>query len=77
MRTSKYSAKMRNLYDAARRLKQDRYVCPKCGKKNVKRVGNALWKCRSCEAKIAGGAYSLSTGVGVTANRVIRESMQQ
>lgn len=76
MRTPKFGAKLRNLYDAATKSKNDRYVCPKCGKKNVKRIGNALWQCKSCNAKIAGGAYSLSTGIGVIVNRIIREYPQ-
>lgn len=73
MRTPKYGARIRNLYDAALRAKQSRYVCPKCGKKKVKRTGNALWKCRSCGARIAGGAYSLSTETGGVARRIIEE----
>lgn len=73
MRTSRYGSKIRKLYDAAKKQKTAKYICPKCGKKNVKRVGNALWLCKSCGAKIAGGAYTLSTGVGEIANRVIKE----
>ncbi len=73
MRTSRYGARIRKLYDAAQKAKTSKYVCPKCGKKNVKRAGNAQWVCRSCNARIAGGAFMLSTSVGEVANRIIKE----
>ncbi len=73
MRTPKFGASIRKQYDGAERAKREKYACPKCGKKRVKRLGNALWKCKSCGAKIAGGAYALTTGVGEVANRMIRE----
>lgn len=76
MRTPKFGAMIRKLYDAAQKAKRARYACPRCGKTSVKRVGYALWKCRSCSAKIAGGAYSLTTETGNLANRAIREYPQ-
>lgn len=73
MRTPRYGAKLRTLCDAAQKAKTEKYVCPKCGKKNVKRKGNSLWECRSCGARIAGGAYTLTTPVGEVAGRIIKE----
>ncbi len=73
MRTPRYGSKIRKLYDAADAQKREKYVCPRCGKKNVKRISNAIWQCRSCDAKIAGGTYTLTTGVGEVANRIIKE----
>ncbi len=73
MRTPRYGAKIRQLYEAAKKAKREKYVCPKCGKANVRRLGNALWQCRSCDARIAGGAYTLTTGIGEVASRVIKE----
>ncbi len=74
MRTAKYGRKMRNLADAADSKRKARYECPKCGKKSVQRKAYALWKCRSCGAEIAGGAYSLRTASGETARRLIAET---
>jgi large subunit ribosomal protein L37Ae len=40
------------------------YPCPSCGAERVKRVGTAIWRCKRCGVKLAGGAYSL-TVIGV------------
>jgi len=53
--------------------KRSRYACPKCGKMSVKRKSNAVWQCNSCSATFAGGAYSLNTPIGETANRAIAD----
>ncbi|MEM3422389.1 MAG: hypothetical protein QXF35_03640 [Candidatus Bilamarchaeaceae archaeon] len=73
MRSEKYGARIRKLYDAAIKAKNTRYECPKCHKKNLRRKGTALWECKSCEARFAGGAYSFRTEVGEIACRLISE----
>jgi ribosomal protein L37AE/L43A len=73
MRTQKFGARLRKLYDAAIDSKNTLYECPKCHKKKVRRQGNALWRCKSCNAKFAGGAYSFHTEVGEVATRLIGE----
>ncbi|MCS7118982.1 MAG: 50S ribosomal protein L37Ae [Archaeoglobaceae archaeon] len=40
---------------------RQKYVCKKCGKRAVKRIGTAIWECRSCGYKFAGGCYTPST----------------
>jgi large subunit ribosomal protein L37Ae len=69
----RYGGEMRKRADAVDRQRVAKYVCPKCGKKNVKREGHAVWKCRSCGATFAGGAYSLTTAVGETGRRIIAD----
>jgi len=73
MRTPKFGASIRKLVDAADRARKARYECPKCGKKKVCRKGYAIWRCRSCDALFAGGAYSLHTETGEIALRLVRE----
>lgn len=73
MRTSRYGASIRKLVDNAVKSKRARYECPKCRKLKLKRKGNALWRCRSCESIFAGGAYSFRTEAGEIAMRLIGE----
>ncbi len=73
MRTSKYGASIRKLVDAAEKSKKVRYECPRCGKKKVARKGYAQWRCRSCGAEFAGGAYSLRTETGEIVLRLAKE----
>lgn len=73
MRTPKYGATIRKLAEKAIDSSRAWYECPKCHKKKVVRKGNSLWKCRSCGAELAGGAYALRTEVGEVAARLIGE----
>lgn len=73
IRTSKYGATIRKLVEKSIIAAKTKYECPKCHKKKVVRKGTSLWKCRSCDAVFAGGAYSLSTEVGEVAARLINE----
>ena len=36
------------------------HKCPYCNKVAVKRVSVGIWKCRKCNAKFTGKAYSIS-----------------
>ena len=71
MKCPRYGRRIRKLVGAATKKKNAFYECPKCRKKSVKRISYALWKCNSCNAKIAGGAYSLSTPGGETSRRML------
>ncbi len=73
MRTPKYGASNRKLVNKAINSKNTRYECPQCHKLKVKRESNAVWTCKSCGAKLAGGAYALRTEAGEIALRNISE----
>jgi ribosomal protein L37AE/L43A len=73
MRTAKFGVTLRKLADTADRARKARYECPRCGKKKVVRKCNAIWRCRSCDAVFAGGAYSLRTETGEIMLRLVRE----
>ncbi|MCC7552396.1 50S ribosomal protein L37ae [Candidatus Micrarchaeota archaeon] len=56
--------KIRKRAKSIDKLKNSVYECPECRKVSLKRVSNAIWKCNSCGAEIAGGAYTPSTTPG-------------
>ena len=68
---SRYGVKIRKLANKAKAQQSSLYECPKCGKLKVRRKSFAVWECRSCGAKFAGGAYTPETSVGVTARKVL------
>ncbi len=55
------------------RIKNKVYECPDCKKIAVKRVSNAIWKCNSCGAERAGGAYAPSTTPGKDIKRKLED----
>jgi len=70
----RYGAEVRKRAKAVSETKRKKYVCPACGKKKVRRSGFSRWKCRSCGSEFAGGAYSLSTAIGETVSRLVKEA---
>ena len=73
MRSSKFGASNRKLYDKAVNAKRQRYECPKCHKLKVVRKSTALWGCKSCGSAFAGGAYAFESEAGQIAKRLIVE----
>ncbi len=67
----RYGVSLRKRFMAVKADKQKRYKCDLCGKEAVKRVSNAIWKCRHCNATYAGGAYTLKTTAGDTVSRLL------
>ena len=73
MYTQKFGASIRKLVDKAIISKRAKYECPKCHKLKVMRKSTAVWVCKACEAKFAGGAYIFKTEAGDIATRLIAE----
>ena len=68
---SRYGVKIRSREKKILQQQRLKHACPSCGKKSVRRVSTALWKCRSCGALFAGGAYSPTTTVGAMARKTV------
>jgi large subunit ribosomal protein L37Ae len=73
---SRYGVKIRKLEGKILREMRQKHSCPKCGKKSVKRLGTGLWKCRSCGAVMAGGAYLPKTDIGRAADKIVASANQ-
>ncbi|MGC8710197.1 MAG: 50S ribosomal protein L37ae [Candidatus Micrarchaeia archaeon] len=72
----RYGVSLRKRYMAVQKEKKARYKCDVCGRLAVKRISTGIWKCKHCGATYAGGAYTLKTSAGETANRIIMQYLQ-
>ena len=63
----RYGASLRKVVKKFEITQRSKYVSPFSGKESVKRVATGIWKCKSTNRKIAGGAYQLATAAAITA----------
>ena len=70
---ARYSTPLKNVVRDIESVQKAKHPCPQCGKTAVKRKGYAVWECRSCGTKFAGGAYQPQTDVGAMAERIVRK----
>ncbi len=68
---ARYGKKVRDTYSSVMKKQKNMYVCPRCGKRKVKRVGYAIFECQACGYRFTGGAYTPNTELGKVANRII------
>ncbi|MFH0713546.1 MAG: 50S ribosomal protein L37ae [Candidatus Micrarchaeota archaeon] len=68
---SRYGRTIRKREEKVLEVQRAKHPCPVCGKKSVKRRANALWQCKSCGVKFAGGAYAPETAIGETARKFL------
>lgn len=53
----RYGLRVRKSISKIEEAQRRKYVCSRCGKKSVKRTSTAIWTCKSCGFKFAGGTY--------------------
>jgi len=58
---AKYGATVRKRYSRVVGLLKLRRKCPHCGAWKLRRMAAGIWRCSSCDHRIAGGAYEIST----------------
>ncbi|MBI4361523.1 50S ribosomal protein L37ae [Candidatus Micrarchaeota archaeon] len=71
-----YGVRIRKKVAAVKALTVAKHPCPFCGKQAVRRESTGIWKCRSCGAEFAGGAYTPQTEVGDAAKKAV-DTLQQ
>lgn len=69
----RYGAPLKKIVAEIEGVQKKAQVCPRCGRKSLKRRGYARWECTKCRATVAGGAYAPKTEMGAIAERIIRK----
>mmetsp|Transcript_31093 Transcript_31093/g.50438 ORF Transcript_31093/g.50438 Transcript_31093/m.50438 type:complete len:93 (+) Transcript_31093:111-389(+) len=69
---TRYGSSLRKQIKRIEIQQRGRYRCQFCGKSKMRRQAVGIWKCRSCEKTITGGAYVLSTETASSTRSVIR-----
>jgi large subunit ribosomal protein L37Ae len=69
---TRFGLRIRRTLVKIEEAQKQKYVCRKCGKKAVKRVGSGIWECRHCGYKFAGGCYIPAT----PASKIVEQATQ-
>jgi len=64
---TRYGSAIRKIVKKFELQQRAKYVCPACGKPQVRRAAAGIWKCRGCKVTFAGGAFEFATSVATTA----------
>jgi len=56
---ARYGRKPKKKFAMIESLQRANHKCPSCNKVAVKRLSTGIWKCRKCEIKFAGKAYTI------------------
>ena len=67
-----YGASLRKMVKKMEVTQHSKYTCSFCGKDNMKRKCVGIWKCRSCQKTVAGGAYVYSTSTAAAVRSAVR-----
>ena len=57
---ARYGRKLKLKFSKIEAEQRKLHKCPYCSKISVKRVALGIWKCRKCNVKFAGKAYSIT-----------------
>ncbi|HDN95524.1 MAG TPA: 50S ribosomal protein L37Ae [Thermoplasmatales archaeon] len=68
----RYGVKIRHRVRRIEEKQRQWHLCPKCGRKRVKRESTGIWVCRKCNTKFAGGAYFPRTSSGGDVEKSIK-----
>jgi len=70
----RYGVSVRKRYVSIVSEMRKPHTCPRCGLKAVRRESVGIWVCSKCGFKFAGGAYTPTTKIGITAERIAKSA---
>lgn len=69
----RYGLRIRRSINKIEEVQRRKYICNRCGKRSVKRIGTGIWVCKACGYKFAGGTYIPKT----PAMRIVEQSLRK
>ncbi|MEE9594679.1 MAG: 50S ribosomal protein L37ae [Candidatus Hydrothermarchaeales archaeon] len=74
---ARYGMRTRKKWQEIDERQRKLHECPTCNRISVRRISTAIWECRKCGAKFAGGAYSPVTGAAKSIERVVKRLTEE
>ena len=68
----RYGGLARRQVATIEKVQKAAHPCPKCGQTRVFPEGAGIWKCQKCKFTVAGGAYTLTPGAGLGADKALK-----
>lgn len=72
----RYGRKDRKLISSIEEKTKMNHICIKCDQPYVKRTSTAIWECKKCGYKFAGGTYIPETSIGQTFKNSLKNAVQ-
>jgi large subunit ribosomal protein L37Ae len=60
---ARYGRSLKHKFAQIEVVQRAKHKCPYCSAVAVKRVATGIWKCRRCDAKFTGKAYSIKEAI--------------
>ncbi len=57
---ARYGKTVKDKFGAIEAMQRQKYDCPQCSRKAVRRVAAGIWECQKCGAKFASKAFTVS-----------------
>ena len=72
---ARYGRRVRHKFSKIEAEQKKSHQCPYCNDMKVGRVSAGIWKCRKCDAKFTGRAYTVPKKVVITSEAAKEEEM--
>ncbi|MFH1127005.1 MAG: 50S ribosomal protein L37ae [archaeon] len=69
---SRYGTKVRMKVATVEKVSRAKHQCPSCLKTSLKKISKGVWECRSCDVKIAGGAYAPASPAAKILKQIVK-----